>query len=206
VPANDEVGGNRVRLVDAALACVARHGTKKTTVDDVAREAGVSRATLYRAFPGGKEAVLRAAAETEVARFYSTLAVSMGRAADLEEVLVSAITVSAVYLSNHATLHYLLEHEPDVVLNHLLFGQMDETLRNASSFAQPFFVRWLEPEHAARAAELVVRLLVSYLLQPSARLHLEDEAEVTAFIRRFILPGMLHPSRPSPNPSRSVTT
>ena len=31
----------RVRVVDAALACIARQGTAKTTLDDVAREAGL---------------------------------------------------------------------------------------------------------------------------------------------------------------------
>jgi AcrR family transcriptional regulator len=41
------------RAVRATLACVARHGLAKTTFDDVAREAGCARATLYRYF-GGK--------------------------------------------------------------------------------------------------------------------------------------------------------
>ena len=38
----------RQRLVVAAYACVARHGMGKTTVEDIGREAGVSRATVYR--------------------------------------------------------------------------------------------------------------------------------------------------------------
>ena len=42
----------RTRLLDATLACIARVGVSKTTLDDVAREAGCSRATLYRYFPG----------------------------------------------------------------------------------------------------------------------------------------------------------
>src|SRR6476660_9592213 len=41
------------RAVGATLACIARHGLAKTTFDDVAREAGCARATLYRYF-GGK--------------------------------------------------------------------------------------------------------------------------------------------------------
>ena len=38
--------GGRIR--HAALVCVGRFGLAKTTVDDIAREAGCSRATLYR--------------------------------------------------------------------------------------------------------------------------------------------------------------
>ena len=36
----------------APWSCIARWGTAKTTLDDIAREAGCSRATIYRLFPG----------------------------------------------------------------------------------------------------------------------------------------------------------
>ena len=36
------------RILEATFACVDRWGIAKTTVEDAAREAGVSRATLYR--------------------------------------------------------------------------------------------------------------------------------------------------------------
>jgi len=39
------------RVLDAALTCVGRVGLAKTTLDDVAREAGCARATVYRYFP-----------------------------------------------------------------------------------------------------------------------------------------------------------
>src|SRR6185437_2489660 len=76
----DDRSTPRVRIVDAALRCLARQGVAKTTADDIAREAGLSRATLYRAFPGGKDGVLHAVVETETARLFSELAVAMGEA------------------------------------------------------------------------------------------------------------------------------
>lgn len=42
------------RVVDALFDCVARWGMAKTTVEDVARSAGISRATVYRLFPGAR--------------------------------------------------------------------------------------------------------------------------------------------------------
>ena len=48
----------RERLLEAAYACVARFGLAKTTVEDVVKESGVSRATVYRVFPGGKDELL----------------------------------------------------------------------------------------------------------------------------------------------------
>ena len=43
------------RVLDAAKRCCERWGMAKVTVDDIAAEAGISRATLYRLFPGAKE-------------------------------------------------------------------------------------------------------------------------------------------------------
>src|SRR5690242_16576303 len=68
--------GGRIR--HAALVCVGRFGLAKTTVDDIAREAGCSRATLYRYFDG-KPAILRAAVAAELDRVASAL-IDAGRA------------------------------------------------------------------------------------------------------------------------------
>jgi AcrR family transcriptional regulator len=46
----------RSRILDTALELVGRHGLAELSMDELAAEAGVSRATLYRLFPG-KEAL-----------------------------------------------------------------------------------------------------------------------------------------------------
>ena len=46
-------------LLDAMAICVARSGLAATTLEDVAREAGCSRATLYR-YASGKAQILGA--------------------------------------------------------------------------------------------------------------------------------------------------
>jgi len=50
----------RDRLVAAAEACIDRMGLSKTTVEDVAAEANVSRATIYRYFDNRDELMLLA--------------------------------------------------------------------------------------------------------------------------------------------------
>ena len=52
--------GRRVELLDAAAQVFLRYGYKKTTMDEVARAAGVSRPGLYLHFPA-KELLFRAA-------------------------------------------------------------------------------------------------------------------------------------------------
>lgn len=186
----DDRSSVRVRIVDAALRRMATHGVRKTTLDEVAREAGVSRATLYRSFPGGKEAVLAAVVETEAARFFSGLAVVMGEAHDLEDVLVAGMVEAARRLSGHRALAYLCAHEPEVVSPWMAFGGMDRLLISASGFTAPFFGRWLEPDQAARAAEWGVRIVLSYLAAPSPGADLTDPDQARRLVSTFVIPGI----------------
>ena len=194
----DDRSSTRVRIVDATLACLSRQGVGKTTVDDIAREAKFSRATLYRTFPGGKDEILRAVVETEVARLYSSLAVAMGEAADLEEVLVAGMVEAARRLSTHRALTFLLLHEPGVILPHLTFADMDRILINCGDFAAPFFARWLKPEQATRAAEWAVRIVLSYVSEPAPGTDLTDADDTRALVRAFVLPGILALRAPAP--------
>jgi AcrR family transcriptional regulator len=58
VPVEEKTGDDMIqRVIDAAATCVERIGLDATTVDDIAREAGVSRATLYRRF-GNRDEIL----------------------------------------------------------------------------------------------------------------------------------------------------
>jgi len=67
----------RDRLLDAAEACFERSGISKTTVEDIAKQASVSRATVYRYFAGRgwhvDDQVLEAFSGRRAAEVFSTL-------------------------------------------------------------------------------------------------------------------------------------
>jgi AcrR family transcriptional regulator len=201
----DDRSSTRVRIVDATLSCLSRQGLGKTTVDDIAREAGFSRATLYRTFPGGKDAIVGAVVETEVARLFSSLAVVMGEAVDLEDVVVSGMVEAARRLGEHPALAYLLVHEPGVILPHLTFADMDRILFVAGDFAAPFFGRWLSPDEASRAAEWAVRIVLAYLADPAPGTDLADPRDTRALVRSFVMPGILA-LRATPITSTPITS
>ena len=163
---------HRVRIIDGTLACLARHGTAKTTVDDIARESGVSRATVYRAFPGGRDEILGAVVDTEMARLFSALGVRLGNAGDLTTALVGGIVEASTRLRDHAALHFLVEHEPGMILGHLAFDESDRLLVTASRFTAPFLARWMSPDEAERVAEWAARIVLSYAIAPSDHLDL----------------------------------
>jgi len=180
----------RVRVIDGALACIAHQGVAKTTLDDVARAAACSRATVYRAFPGGKDAVLGAVVDTEVSRFFSALAVRMGAATDLEDVLVEGMTEAATRFAEHRALGFLLESEPELVLSQLAFARMDSVLAVTCAFTAPFLGRWLDQAESKRVAEWAARIVVSYLMCPADGVDLTDAGQVRRLVRLFVLPGI----------------
>ena len=191
---------HRVRIIDGTLACLARHGTVKTTVDDIARESGVSRATVYRAFPGGRDEILGAVVDTETARLFSALGVRLGTAGDLTDALVGGIVEASVRLRDHAALHFLVEHEPGIVLGHLAFADSDRLLTTASRFTAPFLARWMPPAEAERVAEWAARIVLSYAISPSDRIDLCDPAHARRLVTTFMLPGIeaLHTAESTP--------
>jgi AcrR family transcriptional regulator len=181
---------HRVRIIDGTLTCLARHGTAKTTVDDIARESGVSRATVYRAFPGGRDEILGAVVDTEMARLFSALGVRLGNAGDLTTALVGGIVEASTRLRDHAALHFLVEHEPGMILGHLAFDESDRLLVTASRFTAPFLARWMSPHEAERVAEWAARVVLSYAISPSDHLDLCDDGDATRLVTTFMLPGI----------------
>jgi AcrR family transcriptional regulator len=186
----EETSPHRVRIIDGTLACLARHGTAKTTVDDIAREAGVSRATVYRVFPGGRDQMLAAVVDTEMARLFSALGVRLGNADSLTEALVGGIVEASSRIRNHAALAYLVAHEPEVVLSHLAFDESDRLLTTASRFTAPFLARWMSPEEAERVAEWATRIVLSYAIAPSLGTDLTDPVDAERLITTFVVPGI----------------
>ncbi|MEX2659888.1 MAG: TetR/AcrR family transcriptional regulator [Acidimicrobiales bacterium] len=178
------------RVLDAALCCLARWGVAKTTLDDIAREARVSRATVYRAFPGGKDTVLDAIVVDELSRFAGDLGERLLGTDDLEDLLVTGITFASQTLTGHEALQYLLAHEPEQVLPHISFGRFDGVLAAASGLVAPHLARFVGEELALRTGEWVTRLVFSYTMAPSPTYDFTDADDVRRFVRSYLLPGL----------------
>lgn len=185
-------------VLDAALRCIARWGVAKTTLDDVAKEAGVSRASVYRAFPGGKEALLDGLVGYEVASFVARIAGTIEEAATLGDALVAAVVRAARDIADHDGLQYLLVHEPGLVLPHLSFGRMDDLLAEVRSVGAPLLARFLDGDlaRAERVAEWVARITLSYSFSPSPDVDLTDERSARDLVETFVLPGIANLANP----------
>ncbi|MER3452558.1 MAG: hypothetical protein C4344_02425 [Acidimicrobiia bacterium] len=179
------------RIVEAALRCFARWGVAKTTLDDIAREAGCSRATIYRTVPGGKDALVERVVAAECARFFAGLHERLQGIDDLGELLVAGITYAGRFLTGHEALRFVLAHEPELILPRVSFAPMRAVLALAADAAAPYLAPHVGEEAAVRAGEWVARLVVSYAMCPSPWVDICDEESVRALVHSFVLPGLV---------------
>ena len=179
----------KARVVTSALACLARTGLRGMTVDDVATDAGISRATLYRAFPGGRETILAAVVDAELDRLVGVVEQATATAGDLGEALTSGFVAAARWLIAHEALERLMFDEPATLLTHLEFEQADRTLAAVSTKMAPVLARFTGAELAERMGEWATRIVVSYLLFPSDEVELTEPEGVAWLVGRYVVPG-----------------
>lgn len=182
------------RILAATMACIARWGVAKTTLDDVARQAGCSRATLYRVVPGGRDALLLAAADRELRRVEAGVAEDLDRAVDLEDLLATALHRGVAAVRGHAALQYLLEHEPEHVLPWVAFDELDPLLAQVAAFARPWITAHLPasapPALPDELGEHLARLIVTYALDPEGGPDLTDPTAARLLVRTYVLPSV----------------
>ncbi|WP_410641944.1 TetR/AcrR family transcriptional regulator [Amycolatopsis sp. lyj-346] len=180
----------RRRIVEAATACLDRAGLAKTSLSDVAAEAGVTRQTVYRYFPGLKD-ILRAVALAEVEEFAGRMERHLATFGTAAEAAVESVVFAVRTLPGEPHMGLLLQAGEadfftDGVVSPLAFSYGARILRNLP-------VDWAgagiaTDEELQGLAEVLMRLFLSFLQYPSTPPLGDDE--LRALVRRWIGPAL----------------
>ncbi len=178
------------RILDAAKECSARLGLSKVTIDDIAGAAQVSRATLYRMFPGGKDVLFDALRVRELEEFFTQLSSRLDDATDLEDLLVRVVVYSTNELRNDSHLALMLAAEPGETLSNLTVEGLPRIIRMATLFIVPRVEPYVDRATAALLVDVLARLVISYFLAPSALVDLGEPESARRVIRSYVLPAI----------------
>ena len=181
----------RQRILEATYACVARWGLAKTTVEDAAREAYVSRATVYRYFPGGREQLIHDVVSWQFLTFFLLLYEEVQGAASLEAVMERGIRFAHRSIREHEVLQRVMQTEPEILLPTLTLES--NRIREAiAEFLLPYLLEHgLAPGVDPRqAADFLARMVLSYMASPG-RWDLDDPRQVSQLVREELLAGVV---------------
>jgi len=173
-------------ILDATKTAIERWGVERLTINDVCEVAQISRATLYRAFPGGKEVLLEALRVRELEVFFTTLRAHAEGESTLEDTIVRCMVVATTELRNDQHLALMLAAEPGDVLSQLTVQGVPRIVRVATSYLTPLLEPYLTRADAVGLVEVLARMVISYFLAPSQQFDFTKESDVRAFIRTHV--------------------
>ncbi|GAA0959923.1 TetR/AcrR family transcriptional regulator [Actinocorallia libanotica] len=176
--------GARERILDAAAALVARSGFEAVNMVAVAREAGVSRQTVYAHF-GGRDELLSEAMVRVTHQVLGRLDARIADVPDAAEYVVELIVAVRAECRRHPVLGaLLLADRGSPLFDEETFVR---TKPAAERLLVPLLVR--EPRLAARfgdVVEVILRSALSVLLFDSDAVRTDED--LRSFLRWTLLP------------------
>lgn len=179
----------REDLLTAAARRFVAVGIRKTTMEDIAREATAGKATLYRHF-GNKDAVIDALLAREAERFTRVLERAAADLPDAGVKVEAAFLAGVGFFLEHPVLTKGRDEEPGILLPRItanggpvvsqglaLFTGLIEDGVAAGEF------RRVDPP---AAAEVVMRLILSYFSFPPMHVRVDDPVEAQAFAHGLV--------------------
>lgn len=193
MPRTLESDPQRERLLDAAEACLRRYGLSKTTVEDVARAAGVSRATVYRQI-GSRDALVLAVAAREAERCAAAAMDHLQQFDDIGSWVVEGVLFCLRDIPKRPVLAQLGAPQDWADASRLVL-RSERMLAIGSDLLRPMFERARREGLLAPSVELDafiewgLRIVMSFLAMPGpAR---RSEEELRQLLRTMLLPAIV---------------
>jgi AcrR family transcriptional regulator len=195
------------RILDAAETCMSRLGLRRVSMTDVAVQAGVSRGSVYFHF-GDRSTLVDAVLTRMATRFVA----SSESAVRSRRTLAGQVGEAAVFIRQHLgdeLLTLRLPAEGESLLAMLLSVQIDRLLTQWIEFWLPFLD---EAERRGeirtgldhrRAAEWIVRIMLSFAVMPSVTFDIDEADAVRSFVHDHLIAGLAAGTKP---PERSRLT
>ncbi|MBF6171813.1 helix-turn-helix transcriptional regulator [Nocardia blacklockiae] len=189
---DDAADDIETRILDAALLQFQKVGVKKTTIEDVARQAGVDRVTVYRRM-GSRDDLVQAVMHREVAGVLQEVAEIPARHDDIAGLVADVFVTVITRWRTNPLVDRMLAVEPERVVMKLSVDGATTFAMCVSATAAAFDAaveRGLlapAPDLMTRA-EIVCRVVHSLVLAPEGVVRLHSDAELTDFARTYLTP------------------
>ena len=186
----------RDRIIEAAETCIRRQGISQTRMQDVADEARVSMATLYR-HVAGKEGLLLGVLLNEAEKLLAELEALVAMEADPADALVNGVLFLVNATRKNEVLMAVLA--PDAFgLTLSAPGAVAATIAEATKFVEPLLASTPARRRRAgvtpsEASEWVTRIVQSMLSMPD--FETRDDTGWRDYLHRMLVPALFTSGR-----------
>ena len=184
----------RDQILEAANQCFAQLGIQRTSVQDVARMANVSRGTVYRYFED-RTVLINAAIEFGAQRFYQQVATAMAKKSTLAEQLGAMAETHASILLDHRTRIRLMADDAELMRHMISDG--DSAVRRSTEFLVPY-VRQAQQRgevganiDVVAASEWLARIIYSFsTVNEGQTFNMSKPETVRRYVEKFAVNGL----------------
>lgn len=179
------------RLIAAAMRCIEKYGIKKTFIEDIANEAGLSRQTAYRVFANRKELLERLADQRFVA-METELRPRISRYRSFEEALVKGIALSMQVARRDKIFVAILETLGDKGLERYMLSAESPVISTTTGVWSGVIDQAIAKRELRSG--LTKEDVITWLIAVECILLLKDDLsdkEQERFLRKLMVPAML---------------
>ena len=184
-------------IVEAALGCFRQFGMQKTTLQDVADAAGLSRATVYRYFPD-RGVLIAAAIDRATTDMYEQAAAAASRAKTLETQVAAFVEVQVQAGVAQRARERVRTSDVDEVFLEAYLQRADQAALTRMKFIEPYVVaardrgELRQDISISEACEWISIAAFSMIFWPSGQhFDADDPKSVSRFFARRVCRGLL---------------
>lgn len=186
----DEDSTNQ-RILDSARSLYIEYGLRRTTMEDVAKRAGMGRATLYRRF-SEKDHLFKAVILRDMQRHLVIIEQAISGMTSALDGLLEAFVQFCGLINANELLQRLLKSEPDHVLPYLT-TDIEVIMTFARQYLSMQLQRGQKLGHikdsdAVVTAEMLLRLTQSLMLSPQGVINPASEVSLRQFAENYLRP------------------
>jgi AcrR family transcriptional regulator len=183
----------RDRLTKATEQCLRRAGIRRTTIVDIANEAGVSRGLIYQYFPDKSAIIVATLAEIDES-FWRNAQARVWAVDGIAAQVTEAVLLARSHMPGTLALQ-LKAAEPGAFADTVGVG-----VRELMPAMSKFWHRYIEAAKkrgeirpnvdVAHASEWIMRMLYSLITMPGDSVNADDPKSLRRFIDEFLVPGL----------------
>lgn len=180
----------RTAVCEAAVRCFERYGPQRTSMADIAEEAGISRKTLYRIFDD-RPALIEYILQQRMRALGGKLRKKLSRLKDFEKALVDGSVYSMRISREDKLFNEIIKRDTNHRIELFLFGPRDEIKAEIIELWSGVIQKGRD--QGLVRPELSDERVVELLANVHALLLIRDdynEKEQRAFLNDFLLPSL----------------